>query len=372
MKKACLAASKEAPVANPPQFVVVGSDDNTIAEGIKWISGVIDKSKNADGSKMYMSFYTNTDQPGLGWDLKNGLADAIYDVYKAGHEVGNHTSTHLYCVEPGEIDKNGVDNGRKVSQEKIYAEIKRVEELLTAKGIPKEHQFGFRTPYLRYSDLTFRAMTEIGFLYDCSISAADNNMAGDNFWPYTLDIIPGEQELDENGNLPPDNNANVSSWGKTSPVGEYKGLWELPAVNFAVPPDHAKIVADALRKNYGEKYIFNGYVTGLDWNLWADAEMDSKQTVDTLMYTLQKNLAGNRAPFTVGLHSQFYFEPKESDFPRILPHERREAIEEFIRQAACLKDVFFVSADMVIRWMQNPVSAAEFKPENYFRANLSN
>jgi hypothetical protein len=367
MKEACFAASKEAPAANPPQFVVIQSDDNTMAEGIKWISGIIDKNTNADGSKMYMSFYTNTDQKDFKWEINNDLADAIYDVYKAGHEVGNHTSTHLYCVEVGEIDENGVDNGKRVSKEEIYAEIKRVEKLLSAKGIPKEHQFGFRTPYLRYSDFTFRAMTEIGFLYDCSICAASNNAAGDNFWPYTLDIIPGKHELDENGNLPPDNNANVNHWGKTSPVGEYKGLWELPVVNFAVPPKDINFVADALRKNYGEDYTFNGYVEGLDWNLWADAEMDSKQTVDTLMYTLQKNLAGNRAPFTVGLHSQFYFEPKESDFPRILPHERREAFEEFIRQATRLKDVYFVSADMVIRWMQNPVSAAEFKPENYFR-----
>ena len=27
----------------------------------------------------------------------------------------------------------------------------------------------------------------------------------------------------------------------------------------------------------------------------------------------------------------------------------------------------FVSADMVIRWMKNPVSADKYKPENYFR-----
>jgi len=369
MKEACFAASKKAPVANPPQFVVIASDDNTIAEGIRWISGVIDKSTNADGSKKYMSFYTNTDQEGFNWETTGELADAIYDVYKSGHEVGNHMSTHLYCVEIGEIDTNGVDTGKRVSKEEIYAEIKRVEGLLSAKGIPKEHQFGFRTPYLRYSDSTFRALTEVGFLYDHSICAASDNAAGDNFWPYTLDIIPGKQELDENGNLPPDNNAKVNPWGKTSPVGEYKGLWELPVLNFAVPPHDVDSVANALRKNYGKNYTFNGFVEGLDWNLWADAEMDSRQTVDTLMYALQKSLAGNRAPFTVGLHSQFYFEPKESDFPRILPQERRDAVIEFIGQASRLKDVFFVSADMVIRWMQNPVSVTEFKPENYFRAN---
>jgi peptidoglycan/xylan/chitin deacetylase (PgdA/CDA1 family) len=271
-------------------------------------------------------------------------------------------------VEFGELDANGVDNGRRVSQEEIYREIKKVEEVLQARGIPKEHQFGFRTPYLRYSDATFRAMTEVGFLYDCSICAASNHVAGSNFFPYTLDIIPGKQELDSNGNLPPDNNASVNRWGRTSPVGEYKGLWELPAVNFAIHPDDMDYVESVFKRKYGEKSHFNGYITGLDWNLWYDAEMNPEQTVRTLMYTLQKTLEGNRAPLTVGLHSQFYFEPKEKDFPKILPQERRAAFEEFIRQASQLKDVYFVSSDMVIRWMQHPVSAAEFKPENYFRS----
>ena len=367
MEKAIFAASKVSPVKNPPQFVIIMSDDNTFTEGVRWMPGVIAKYANADGSKMYMSFYTNTDQPGFEWEKNNGLADAIYDAYKEGHEIGNHTSKHLFCVEFGEIDANGVDTGKRAGQEEIYSQIKRVEELLLAKGIPKKHQLGFRTPYLRYSDLTFRAMTEIGFLYDCSISASNNNTAGDYFWPYTLDIIPGKQELDENGNLPPDNNAKVNPWGKTSPVGEYKGLWELPAINYAIHPNDIDYVTGVLKKKYGENYKFNGYIEGLDWNLWNIAELDFDQTVNSMMYTLEKSLAGNRAPFSAGVHSQFYFEPKESDFPRISPQKRRDAFEEFVKQASRLKDVFFVSADMVIRWMQNPVSAAEFKAENYFR-----
>jgi hypothetical protein len=231
-------------------------------------------------------------------------------------------------VEVGEIDANGVDTGKRASKEEIYAEIKRVEELLSAKGIPKEHQLGFRTPFLRYSDLTFQAMTEAGFLYDCSIRAASNNVPGDNFWPYTLDIIPGKQELDKNGNLPPDNNVDVNYWGRTSPVGEYKGLWELPAVNFAIHPNDVDFVSGVYKRKYGEDSGFTkGYVGGLDWDMWNHAELDGKQTVSSLMYTLEKNMAGNRAPFTVGLHSQFYFEPKDEDFPRISPPERREAFE---------------------------------------------
>ena len=123
------------------------------------------------------------------------------------------------------------------------------------------------------------------------------------------------------------------------------------------------------KKKYGEDTAFDGYITGLDWNLWNIAELNKEQTVRTLMYTLEKTMEGNRAPFTIGVHSQFYIEPKDVDFPNIRPYERREAFEEFIRQASRLQNVFFVSADMVIRWMLNPVSAAAFNPENYFRPN---
>ena len=368
MDKTFFAASIDAPVISPPQFVVLMSDDNPLADGVRWMRGVVEGGSNADGSSMFMSFYSNTDHPEItNPQMGDSMLGALRGAYKAGHEIGNHTSTHFDCVEDGEIGENGAVALKRASKEDISAEIKRVEEVLTASGIPIEHQFGFRTPYLRYSDSTFRAMAEAGFLYDCSISAASSKVAGSFYWPYTLDIIPGKQELDENGNLPPDNNAKVNSWGKENPVGEHKGLWELPAINFEVHPDDFGYVEGVYRRNYGDDCGFNGYVTGFDWNMWHDAELDAEQTVRSLMHTLYRNLGGNRAPFTVGVHSQYYFTQRGNDFPKILQNKRRDSFEEFVGRASRLKDVFFVSADMVIRWMQNPVSAEEYRPEDYVR-----
>jgi len=352
---------RTSPIANPPQFVVLGSDDNTKAEAVIWMQGIVDKYKNKDGSKMYMSFYVNTDQSGAIWDGKNDLVDAVYNAYKAGHEIGNHTSTHLYCVEYGTLNETtGVDDGKRADKDRIFNEIKRVQDVLVGAGIPKGHQTGFRTPYLRYSDSTFTAMTEVEFLYDCSISAASDNTAGTNYFPYRLDgsKIPA----DANGNYAPDNSADVNTWGKTSVIRNH-GIWELPCVQFAIAPQDTNYVKSVL----GDE-DFDGYITGLDYNLWNEAELDSGQTVRSLLYTLQQSLAGNRAPLTIGCHSQYYFEAKNSEFPKIPPEKRRQAFEEFVKQASQLDNVFFVSGDMVIRWMQSPVSADKFKPENYLRA----
>jgi len=350
------------PRENMPQFVVLGSDDNTSAEAVRWMQGVVDKYKNKDGSKVYMSFYVNTDQSGAVWDGKNDLIDAVYNAYKAGHEIGNHTSTHLYCVEYGKLDPvTKIDNGRRVDKNTIFNEIKRVQDVLVKAGIPRTHQTGFRTPYLRYSDSTFTAMSEVGFLYDCSVSAASDNVAGTNFFPYKLDAIK-----DENGNYAPDNSADVNTWGKTSVIRKHENLWELPAVQFAIDPQDTAYVKGVL--GIGGDEEFDGYITGLDYNLWNEAHLDSGQTVRSLMRTLNLSLAGNRAPLTIGCHSQYYFQAKNSEFPKIPPEKRRQAFEEFVKQASQIENVFFVSGDMVIRWMQNPVSAAEFKPENYIRA----
>jgi len=362
-------ASKEPPApvttSNAPLFIVLGSDDNTRADAFKWMNNAINAGTNKDGSKRYMSFYVNTDQTGAIWDKNNDLVDAAYQAYKAGHEIGNHTSTHLYSVKYGTINKaTGKDDGERASLPTLKAEIQRVQDILFAAGIPREHQNGFRTPYLRYSDSTFTAMQEVGFLYDCSVNAATDNEAGTNYYPYTLSFDDG------NGNFSPDNSADRNDWGKTSKIGKHEGLWELPCVRFAIAPQDIDYVKGVLqRKNPGEDYEdYSGYVTGLDYNMWNEIELDEDQTVRSWMETVNRSLAGNRAPVTIGIHSQYYFQAAASSYPKMdTPEKKQRAFTRFLTEASNLDNVWFVSGDMVIRWMQNPVSADQFDPENYRR-----
>ena len=340
-------ASKEPPKANPPQFIILGSDDNTMARGIEWMQGVIDDGSNLDKSKRYMSFYVNTRNGGANWETDSELAGAAYKAYKAGHEIGNHTATHPYMV---------AFNGDRMSQEDILKEITEARDVIHANGIPSEHHFGFRTPYLRYTDETFKVIKELGFLYDVSINASTKLQAGETHWPYTLD----------NGSI--DGNKDNNAYGETSPISNHPGLWSIPCSRIKVHPDDLKEVETVMSAKSSN---FNGYITGLDYNLWNEAELDSGQTVRALMHTLEETLAGNRAPLSIGVHSQYYFTPFPTEFPNIPQEKRRQAFIEFVKQASAKENVFFVSADMVIRYMQNPVTAAEFDPENYRRPSFT-
>ena len=346
------AASRIAPVANPPQFIVIGSDDNPNAEAVRWKANVLNSGTNADGSKRLMSFYVNTDR----WAWDSDLVEAILEAYKAGHSISNHTHTHLRCVG---TSSNFGDFATRVSMEVIYADIMKAQQAMIDAGIPKKHQFGFRTPFLAYSDSTFTAMRKAGVLYDSSINSG-MMPPGSHNWPYTLDIIPGVQEPDAIGNIAYDNCGSRNWWGRANPVREHQGLWVLPITLLeAHPDDRNRAYLDGPWVGGSESNL----ITGLDWNMWHQWRMDYGQTLRTLKHSLERSLAGNRAPFIFGTHSQMFFASGNN----ISAEERRRAFEEFVHFASQLDDVFFVTGDMVIRWMKNPVSAAEFKPENFFR-----
>ena len=374
-------ASKSSPVANPPLFIVLGSDDNTRADAIKWMQSVIDNGTNADGTtKRYMSFYVNTDQTGAVWNRNGGLVDAVYNAYKTGHEIGNHTSTHIACV--------AFDKAETIAKkDTVRYEIERARDVLESAGIPREHQFGFRTPYLRYSSFTFDILKDMGFLYDCSINATDttDNEIGMYNFPYTM------SEDDGNGNFARDNWEKFNYWGEREGqrIARNDDLWALPCMRFAIDPIDYADIEPKMKKNakkyameeQGEdfneaeweaKWKFDGFVTGLDYNMWNEAEMDEDQTVRSWLQTVKNSLNSNRAPVTIGIHSQYYFESKEATYPNMgTAAKKQSAFERFVEEASKMQDVYFVSGDMVIRWMQNPCSAANFKPENYHRSKLA-
>jgi len=363
-------ASKTAPngITNPPQFIIVGSDDNTNADAINWMADILSNSRNTRGYKGYGSFYINT----LGWD--QARKDAVKRAYDMGHSIGNHTVSHIRCV--GGTDWEAPVTGNhpenlsiRMSEEAIYNEILAAQNAMISIGIPRKHQYGFRTPFLAYSDSTYSAAYKIGFLYDCSINA-DLPVANANF-PYTLDIMDGQpaSTVRPVGNVPPDNQDNYWSTGQgvDNAIREHKGLWVIPASLLEIDPADRDDLAQKV-----PSYIISGdwSVAGLDWNLWNQAMANEEQSVRAYMHTVKKTLAGNRAPLHFGFHSQFYFvrgDPWDGpmyDFP---VDARQRMFKEFVRQASELPDVFFVTSDMVIAWMQNPCSAEDFKPEDYLR-----
>jgi peptidoglycan/xylan/chitin deacetylase (PgdA/CDA1 family) len=324
--------------AEVPQFVAIGFDDNGQAAGMSWAVDML-------ASRGKASFYLTTTY---------AQAEPWRAAYMAGHEIGNHTVTHA--------------TNRMADTARWMQELTDANEYITAMvGVPADEITGFRTPFLEYNDATLGVVKELGFRYDTSIEEGyewDDNanggkggpLDGTNFyWPYTLD------------NKSPGHTTQVE-WGEgLEEINAHPGLWELPVYAVIVPPDDKCAeygVSPGLRADMKTRQTWfdevGGLITGFDYNLWAGTNvggfaMTKEEFVATLKYTLDQRLAGNRAPFLFGAHTDYYVAswnqnatgtPSEAD--------RRAALEEFLDYAAAKQEVEIVSYQHVLDWVRNP------------------
>jgi peptidoglycan/xylan/chitin deacetylase (PgdA/CDA1 family) len=321
-----------------PQFVSIGWDDNGQAAGVQWAVDML-----ADRGKASF-FLTST----------YAQADVWKSAYDAGHEIGNHTVTHA--------------TNRMADAARWEQEMTDCNAYITSMvGVPADEIWGFRTPFLEYNDATLGKVKELGFRYDTSIEEGyewDDNANGGNggpldgtnfYWPYTLD------------NKSPGHTTQVE-WGEgLEEINAHAGLWELPVYAVIVPPDDKCAeygVSPGLRAELKTRQdwfdVEGGMITGFDYNLWAGTNvggfaMTKEEFLATLKYTLDQRLAGNRAPFLFGAHTDYYVAtwnqnatgtPSETD--------RRAAIEEFLDYAKSKSEVEIVAYKTVLEYVRNP------------------
>lgn len=324
-----------------PQLIVIGSDDNASASAMRWMTGELASRTNKDGSALRMSYYSNTAY----WQGNSQLVEAHKEAYAAKHELANHTVDHPYCIEH-ETAWDPTTPVKKwwTTNDLVTQQIQPVMDALVSQiGVSLDEIYGFRTPFLGFSDNTFEAIYEVGIIYDCSIG--EGGSAGNYYWPYTLDSEP----------------PGLPNWWTSQPLhnvtlSTYEGLWELPAYNFVGP---------------------SGPIGGLDYNMWAATNsgghaLNKQQSIDALKNTLDAMYNGNRTPFTVGVHSQMY-EGTESDFPNITAEADRKAVfTAFLDYAITFENAWFVSGAQAINYMRRPVRAADFNPDDYLPENFNN
>ncbi len=336
--------------ADVPQFIVLGSDDQSNAEGMKWILDFIESRQNPDGSPITMVFYTN---------CRNFSNPSVVGQHKRaismGCEIGNHTTDHIAL----ELDWNAGGAGikRQMTLQDWRDEIQSCQDaIISTLGLTPEQVAGFRTPYLAYNDNTFTVLREVGLMYDVSIiEGHSTERIGSYYWPHTLD----------NGS--PGHNASWYRKFFDIPIGSHPGLWLLPCYNFAMPPDNKceeygieSGLINSIDKMVG--WATSGKATPLDYNLWAGRnaggyELNKDQSIAVLKYTLDRKYEGNRTPMTLGMHTDFYVDDYHSpaDYVNIQDAaERRAVIEEFIDYALTLEDVRFVTGMDVIDFMRTP------------------
>ncbi|MBN1984319.1 MAG: hypothetical protein JW795_22535, partial [Chitinivibrionales bacterium] len=199
---------------------------------------------------------------------------------------------------------------------------------------------------------TFKAVQSLGFIYDCSIEDGyQKEHDGRNYnWPYTLD----------NGS--PGHDALVAMGSKKFTLDKYPGLWEMPAYPFLIPPDESCEKYGVARGFRSRLHALQpwfdttvGKITGFDYNLWYDFRMTKKEFTAILKYTFDLRMEGNRAPFLIGTHSQYYSD-KCPPASGSTAKERQEALAEFIDYVLMKPDTRVVPYRDVLAWCRKPVA----------------
>jgi peptidoglycan/xylan/chitin deacetylase (PgdA/CDA1 family) len=333
-------------VKKAPQFVVIGFDDNTRADGIDWALNLFKDKKNADGTEARVSFYMNS--KGLDeWieDDPDELLNAMKRLKASSHEMGNHTYDHQ--------EGSTFDQILKFDKTAWGTRIKKGTDKLTEKiALSKDNVSGFRAPYLIYNQAMFEELKLQNYTYDCSIEEGyATNFNGTNFrWPYQLNN--GSPGHNESWGANPENPDHIE-------IKPIPGLWELPNHVLMIPKDNecAKYgIKKGLWKRIKDKipYLSDFKITGFDYNLWSNVELNKAEVLGILKYNLDLRLKGNRAPFMFGAHTQYYTDDWSQNAPKATTVEMRAAISEFIKYALSKPEVRIRPAIDIIKWCDNP------------------
>ncbi len=339
-----------------PQFVVLGFDDNTKAEGIDWAINMFKDKRNADGSKARVSFYVNTIGLHEGQyhdDVPKDLLAAMKRLHNTSHEIGDHTDTH-FTIADGESEDAFFRRIKKTDKATWEERILNAKnDLIDLVGVAEEKIKAFRSPYLLYNQYSMAVLKDNGFLYDCSIEEGyAPEFDGTNFrWPYQLNEgSPGHNES-WYGN--PNNPERVD-------IKTIDGLWELPMYPVMIPKD-SECAAYNIQVGLWDRlksklpYIEDHKFTGLDYNLWSMGEINKDEMLGILKYNLDLRLTGNRAPFMFGTHSQYYTkEWADDNAPNANVSQMRAAISEFVDYALSKGVVRIKTGADIIKWCENP------------------
>lgn len=367
-----------------PQFVSLGWDDNTDPAGIDWAVKAFGDRTDAHGNPLSTSFYMNSvgfgpptaggaDQsvspgesegslPGVGVDSTD-LVTAFKTIAPAGHEVGNHTFDHHAQVL---ADKGGWDGMVTYlsNQATVGDWTKFLVDCNAALENPGGQDLaqvtGFRSPFLEYGKNLFPALSQLGFTYDCSIEAISNDAKQFPF-PYTLDTGSVDHAAGWKAN--PDNPNSFQ-------VPNTPGLWEVPAYALRIPDgveEQAYGLVDIgakIRAGWSSIRPTDVHVTGFDYNVFLGSDgqggrkgpgLTGAEVLGLLKYNLDIRLAGNRAPFCFGTHSQYYLENwVAANAPQVTVAEMRQTITDFLDYARSKPEVRIVSGQQIVDWMRNP------------------
>ncbi|KAJ6617434.1 hypothetical protein B0H10DRAFT_2033369 [Mycena sp. CBHHK59/15] len=164
-------------------------------------------------------------------------------------------------------------------------------------GIPLKSIIGFRAPYLNYSVNTLKLLAAAGFTYDSSAAASIpvTDPGTDAYWPYTLDNGMANDCLEVEGSC------------KGQPA--LPGFWEIPIA-----------------------------------------------TLEYMQNTFTAHYNGNRQPIGLYTHPIHL----STTYPGVNPSNSTiNMINQFLDWAQVQQNVWIVSNEQLLAWVQNPVPVSQ-------------
>ncbi|KAI8637392.1 hypothetical protein BD408DRAFT_424593 [Parasitella parasitica] len=290
----CVCASKNPPNGlapnDTPQFVTVTFDDSIQPQLYKTAKRMLNVT-NPNGCSGRGTWYVSMQYTDF---------SLVQQWYSSGNEIADHTFSHV-----------GTPSDQEITSCK--------EMLNTYGGVPNGKIQGFRAPFLNYTKETLNHLSKLGFLYDSSSSALQD----DAYWPYTLDYGMAND-----------------CWTGICGAGQTKlpGLWEIPMY--------------AVLDNISTPQLMDVYISG-------QPEDVTKWSLDTF----NKHYNGGRQPFGIYVHPTHL-----TGYPGLPdPAPKLDGLVSLIKTLSEKPDVWFVTNQQLLQWMKNPVKASELGKQDYMR-----
>ncbi|KAF7331700.1 Carbohydrate esterase family 4 [Mycena kentingensis (nom. inval.)] len=297
----CASASPPGGVSpkDTPMFVVFTADDAVQSYTLDSVNQFLAHRKNPNGCQPKMTYYTS---------LNYTNYTLVTDWYVAGNEIADHTMTHVGDPSTDEINGN-------------------LLALNALAGIPLSSIKGFRAPFLNYSVETLKRLAAAGFTYDSSASASIpvTDSGTDAYWPYTLDHGLANDCL------------MVENACKGQPA--LPGFWEVPMYCFFD------------QKGPAGPHLMDPWLD----NANGASKVNDSATLEYMKNTFTAHYNGNRQPIGLYTHPIHL----STTYPGVdIAHSTIDMINEFLDWAQAQDNVWIVSTEQLLAWVQNPTPVA--------------
>jgi len=227
---------------------------------------------------------------------------AVHDLWARGHEIALHSITHQPPTE----------HWRDMTVEGHMEEFADEEVIISNFAqIPIDELKGLRIPFLQLSgDNSFEMMQKAGLKYDCSWPTQAFIDYG--FWPYTLDY-----QSVQDCHLPP------------CPMSSFPGKWVVPMVDWRDLEGQSCAMVDACRI----------------------IPKETDEIVAWMIENFNRHYNGTRSPFGFFVHAAWFLQTPI----------HFEAYLKFIDYLQTLKEVYIVSIQRALEWVQKPSTLDNLK-----------